>query len=711
MPLKKLTLRPGVNKENTRYTNENGWYDCDKIRFRQGTPEKIGGWQRISTDTFLGVCRSLWNWVTLSSLNLIGVGTNLKFYIERGGVYNDITPIRTTTTLTNPFTASASSSVISVSATAHGCVTNDYVTFSGAGITGLGGNITAAVLTGEFKVTVITVNTYTITVSATANATDVAGSPGGGTVVAQYQINTGPAYAVPLTGWGTGLWGYGTWGFGAASTDAMRLWSQNNFGQDLVFGPRGGGIYLWNANLGVASSTFTVTIATPAVITFSSLTGLPNGTAIQLTTTGALPTGLAVGTVYYVANVSGSTCNLTSTYGGANINTSGTQSGTHSVSSRGINITSLASASNCPIVQNYILVSDTSRYVFAFGCNALGSTVQDPMQIRWSNQESVVEWTPAATNTAGDLRLSHGSKIVTAMQARQEILVWTDSSLYSLQYVGAPVVWGSQLVGDNVSIAGENAVGYAGGVAYWMGVDKFYKYDGRTQTLSCDLRQHVFENINKDQFDQVMSGTNEGFNEVWWFYCSLGSNVVDSYVVYNYLEPNGNGGTGVWYYGSMGRTAWLDSGLSDYPIGATYDLNLVNHEIGVDDNTTGTTLPIEAYITSAEFDLDDGDKFGFVWRVLPDITFRGSSATSPQVTMYLHPMQNSGSGYNSPESVGGNASATVTRTAIIPIEAFTGQIYTRVRGRQLAMEVRSTATGVTWQLGSPRLDIRLDGRR
>lgn len=711
MPLKKLTLRPGVNKENTRYTNENGWYDCDKIRFRQGTPEKIGGWQRISTDTFLGVCRSLWNWVTLSALNLIGVGTNLKFYIERGGIYNDITPIRRTVTLSNPFTATASSSTISVSDTSHGCRTGDFVTFSGAGITGLGGNITASVLTGQYQVTVIDVNTYTFTATATANATDASGSPGGGSVIAQYQINTGPSFAVPLTGWGSGLWGYGTWGFGQSTTDAMRLWSQNNFGQDLVFGPRAGAIYLWNANLGVSSSTFTVTIASPAVVTFSSLSSLPNGTAIQLTTTGALPTGLSVGTVYYVANSSGTTCNLTSTYGGSNINTSGTQSGTHSVSARGINITSLASASNCPTVQNYLLVSDTSRYVFAFGCNALGSTTQDPMQIRWSNQESVVEWTPSATNTAGDLRLSHGSKIVTAMQARQEILVWTDSSVYSLQYVGAPVVWNSQLVGDNVSIAGENAVGYANGVAFWMGVDKFYKYDGRTQTLPCDLRQFVFENINKDQFDQVVAGTNEGFNEVWWFYCSLNSTVVDSYVVYNYLEANGQGGVGVWYYGSMARTAWLDSGLRNYPLGATYDLNLVNHEVGVDDNTTGTTQPIEAYITSAEFDIDDGDRFGFIWRVLPDITFRGSTADSPQVTMYLKPMQNSGSGYNDPQSVGGNASATITRTAVLPIEAFTGQIYTRVRGRQMAMEVRSTATGVTWQLGSPRLDIRQDGRR
>ena len=708
MPLKKLTLRPGVNKENTRYTNENGWYDCDKIRFRQGTPEKIGGWQQISATTFLGYARSLWNWVTLGSLNLLGVGTNLKFYIERGGVYNDITPIRETVTLTNPFTATTGSAVIAVADSSHGCITNDYVTYSGAGITSLGGNITAAVLTGQFQVTVIDINNYTITVSATANATDASGSPGGGTVVTQYQINTGPSFTVPLTGWGTGPWGYGTWGNGQTQTDAMRLWSQSNFGQDLIFGPRVGPMYLWNANLGVAASEFTVTIASPAVVTFASISSVPNGTAVQFTTTGALPTGLSVGTVYYVANSSGGTCNLTATYGGANINTSGSQSGTHSVSPRGINITSLASASDAPIIQNYITVSDVSRFVFAFGTNDYSSTTQDPMLIRWSDQESVVNWTPAATNQAGSLRLSHGSQIITAMQARQEILVWTDSSLYSLQYVGAPIVWGSQLVGDNVSIASENAVAYANGVAYWMGVDKFYKYQGTTQTLNCDLRQYVFENINKQQFDQVFSGTNEGFNEIWWFYCSGTSTTVDSYVIFNYAE---NQGQGCWYYGSLARTAWLDSGLRDYPLAATYDKNLVDHEIGVDDNTTGTAVAIESFITSAEFDVDDGDKFGFVWRVLPDVKFSGSTATNPQITMYLKPMQNSGSGYNVPQSLGGSSDASITRTATVPIEEFTGQVYIRVRGRQMAMEYRSTALGVQWQAGSPRIDIRQDGRR
>jgi hypothetical protein len=429
---------------------------------------------------------------------------------------------------------------------------------------------------------------------------------------------------------------------------------------------------------------------------------------LVLTTDGALPTGLNVGQNYYVINSVGTSCELSATYNGVAINTTGSQSGTHKIASRAIALEDYGGASAVPTEQNYLLVSDSSRFVFAFGATEFGSSTFNPMLIRWSDQGDPFNWTPSATVQAGFTYLSHGSEIVTAMQARQEILVWTDSSLYSLQYQGAPVVWSTQIVGDNLSIAGENAVAYANGVAYWMGVDKFYKYDGRTQTQNCDLWKHVFDNINKSQFSQVVAGTNEGFNEIWWFYCSVDSTIIDSYVVFNYSE---NQGQGVWYYGSMGRTAWLDSGLRNYPIAATYDYNIVNHEQGVDDNATGTTLPIEAFITSAEFDLEDGDRFGFVWRVLPDITFRGSTAVSPQVTMYLKPMQNSGSGYNSPASVGGDSNATITRTAILPIEEFTGQIYTRVRGRQIAMEVRSTAAGVTWQLGSPRLDIKQDGRR
>jgi hypothetical protein len=330
------------------------------------------------------------------------------------------------------------------------------------------------------------------------------------------------------------------------------------------------------------------------------------------------------------------------------------------------------------------------------------------MLARWSDQESVTNWTPAATNQAGSIRLSHGSQIVTCVQTRQEIVVFTDSSLYSFQYQGPPTVWSSQLLGDNISIIGPNAAVIASGVVYWMGVDKFYKYDGRTQTLRCDLRQYIYQDINLGQSDQVFAGTNEGFNEVWWFYCSANSNVIDKYVTFNYFENNGEG---VWAFGTLGRTAWLDSGLNDYPVAATYSYNLVNHEFGVDDNETATTTAINAIISSAEFDIDDGDHFGFVWRMLPDITFRGSTAASPNVTMTLIPMQNSGSGYNDPISLGGNSTATVTRTATAVIEQFTGQVYIRVRGRQMILQIESNQIGCAWQLGSPRIDIKQDGRR
>lgn len=728
MPLKKLLFRPGVAREQTRYASEaigpvgsatqavGGWYESEKVRFRSGTPEKIGGWQRISASTFLGVCRSLWNWVTLGNLNLVGVGTNLKFYIEKGGIYNDITPLRSYTeapvtlnnpfdtvsgsavinvndtahglttgdvatfsgavavggisedflntnhrvtvvgvddytitvpveaastvtggggasvsatytkfniTLTNPFTATLGSSVITVADTNHGCVTGDFVTFSGA--TGLGGNITAGILNAEHQVTLVSANSYTITVGATANATDVSGSPGGGTVTAKYQINVGQEFQVPLTGWGAGPWSSGTWGNGTPSLSGLRLWSQSNFGEDLIFAPQGGEIYYWDATSGV--------------------------------------------------------------------------------NARGVALRYLSGAEDVPTVQKFIFVSDVSRFVFAFGCNDYGSSVQNPMLIRWSDQESAVSWTPSATSQAGSIQLSDGSELVTCLQTRQEIVVWSDSALYSLQYVGVPAVWSTQLLASNISIYGQNAKAVASGVIYWMGVDKFYKYDGRMQTLRCDLRQYIFSDINQTQNQQVFAGTNEGFNEVWWFYCSQNSNTVNKYVVYNYVED-------IWYYGTIGRTAWLDSGLRDYPLAATYSKNLVNHEQGVDDNETATPLPITASIGSSEFDIDDGHNFGFIWRVIPDLTFRGSTGSlTPQCTMTLIPMQNSGSGFNDPLSTAGTSSATIQRIATAPIEEFTGQVYIRVRGRQVIFKIESSRLGTTWQLGAPRIDIKSDGRR
>jgi len=697
MPLQKITLKPGVNRENTRYTNEGGYYESEKVRFRQGTPEKIGGWVRISAYTFLGVCRSLWNWITLGSQNLLGVGTNLKFYIENGGYYYDVTPTRAEVTLTNPFTPNGTTTIL-VTDSAGGFLNGDYVTYTGG--TAVGGQT----ITGEYQLTYVSSTTYNITISAAATA----GAAAGGTVYAVYQVNTGPSYAAPLTGWGSGTWGSGVWGTSASSTDALRIWNQNNFGQDLIYGPRGAPLYYWSATIGLIPSSVTMTIATPCVVT--SVLNLPTGTPIQFQTTGALPTGLLVGTTYYTKYVTATTFNLALTSGGASINTSGSQSGTQYISPRGVLVSSLTGASSVPLYQNYMLVSDTSRFVILFGTNDIGSTILDPMLIRWSDQESVTEWSPAVTNQAGSLRLSHGSQIVTALQSRQEIIIWTDSSLYNLQYLGPPYVWGNQLLSDNVSIAGPNAMAVAAGVVYWMGVDKFYKYDGQVQTLSCDLRQFIYNDINLLQFDQVYSSTNEGFNEVWWFFCTADSNVIDRYVVYNYLEK-------VWYYGSMGRTAWLDTGLRNYPIAATYDYNLVNHEEGVDDATLANPVAIEAYITSSQFDIGDGHNFAFAWRMLPDLTFRGSTdGTTPALTMQLLPLQNSGSGYNDPKSVGGTSSdasqaVTATQTYPIDLDTFTGQLNIRVRGRQMSMKISSNKLGTQWQLGSPRIDIRPDGRR
>ena len=629
-----IMFRPGVNREQTQYASETvgtnspgftivgSWYKSQLVRFRQGFPEKIGGWYPLSLNTYLGVCRSLFNWFSLTGISLIGVGTNLKFYINEAGSFYDITPIRGTQTLTNPFTAIAGQSTITVNATAHGAVTGDFVTFSGA--TGLGGNITAAVLNQQYQVTVLSVNVYTFTATATANASDASGSPGGGTVTATYQINTGPAIEVPLYGWGSGTWGSGVWGTSSSTTVGLRLWSQANFGQDLIFNPQGGAIYYW-----AYSTTF---------------------------------------------------------------------------SSPGVNISTLSGASDVPIIANFIFVSDASRFVFAFGTNTLGGSTLDPMLVRWSDQESVTMWTPAATNQAGDIRLSRGSKIVACVQNRQEIVVFTDTSVYAFQYVGTPAVWGSNIVGDNISIMSQNAAILAAGTTYWMGVDKFYKYSGTVSTLRCDLREYIYSNINQNQSQQIFAGTVEGFNEIWWFYCSQNSTTIDSYVVYNYQDD-------IWYYGSMGRTAWIDSTALRYPVSANYNNTLVYQEYGLNDNTNGVDLAMDSYIQSSEFDLQFGNRFAFVNRILPDVTFRQSTATSPQVTMTLIPMQNSGSGYNSPQATGGSNIATVTRTATAPIEQFTGQVFIRLRGRQLIFQIEGNQLGLQWQLGTPRIEVKPDGKR
>lgn len=871
MPLQKILFKPGVNRENTRYTTEGGWYDSEKVRFRQGTPEKIGGWEQISSARFEGTCRSLWNWSSLGGVDWIGMGTQNKYYIEQGFNYYDVTPIRATTgntPLSGPFVATSGSTTITVTDVGHGCTTGDFVSFRGAialstqtytaddatdfitfttalpngtqievfttgvvpgglavdtryyvinasgatcqlalsnggspvDITDAGTGtqtfaletgITAAVLNSNFKVTVLTVDTYTITSTVAATAYDT--GTGGSYVSAYYEIPAGVDTATAIDGWGAGTWGGGTWGNGQTSIQQPRLWSAQNFGQDLIAGYRGGPLYYWNGTLGVparsltadvTSQTFTVSIGVSATVTWDGSNDLPNGTPVKLSTTGALPTGLNDTSTYYVINVDtgAHTCNLSTTYGGSAITTSGTQSGTQTmysptifetsvlpidntammletsgtlptgfltgvtyyvvqsdssnntfqlsatagghaivskvagtgteyVSSRMIPVSSLAGAdAYVPLFQNYLLVSDASRFTIVFGTNDYGSTTLDPMLIRWSDQESLTTWFPSVTNQAGSLRLSHGSEIITALQVRQEILVWTDASLYSLQYLGAPFVWGSQLLMDNISIVSQNAACIVSGVTYWMGLDKFYKYDGRVQTMRCDLRQYIFQDINRAQYGQIFSGSNEGFNEVWWFYCSGTSTTIDKYVIYNYAED-------IWYYGSMARTAWSDSALSGYPVAATYAQNLVYHEYGNDDNVSGTPTAMNAYISSSEFDIGDGHNFGFIWRLLPDVTFRGSTVASPDtptVTMYMQPLQNSGSGYNVPASVGGSDNEPVVQTrapTAVQVEEFTGQINVRVRGRQISFKIESDQLGCQWQLGAPRMDIRKDGRR
>ena len=627
MPLRAIRFRPGVNREQTQYTSETvgtitpnygitaGWYASQLVRFRQGFPEKIGGWVPISGSTYLGVCRSLFNWSSLAGVTLIGVGTNLKFYIARGGGFYDITPVRRISTLTNPFTTVNLSTTVKVTDTANGVTAGDFVTFSGAS------TFNGVNMNGQFQVTgIVDVDNYTVTATTAANNSGA----GGGTVTATYQINVGPAIEIPVTGWGAGIWGFGSWGTGSNIYVSLRLWSQSNFGQDLIFCPRGGGIYYWAYNANISA---------PAV-----------------------------------------------------------------------NISTLSGASDVPTIANFVFVSDASRFVFAFGTNPLGGSTQDPMLVRWSDQESVTMWTPAATNQAGDIRLSRGSQIISCVQNRQEIVVFTDTSVYSFQYVGTPGVWGSNIIGDNISIMSQNAAILAAGVTYWMGIDKFYKYSGTVTTLRCDLREYIFANINQAQSQQIFSGTVEGFNEVWWFYCSGTSTTIDSYVVYNYQDD-------IWYYGQMARTAWVDSTTLTYPVSASYANTLVYQENGLDDNISGTANAMDSYIQSSEFDLQFGSKFAFVNRILPDVTFRKSTASSPQVTMTLIPMQNSGSGYNSPQATGGSNVATITRTATAPIEQFTGQVFIRLRGRQLIFQIEGNQLGLQWQLGTPRIEIKSDGKR
>ena len=706
MPLQQLQFRPGVNREGTTLANEGGWFDCDKIRFRSGYPEKIGGWALLSSGTYQGTCRSLWNWVTLNSFNLMGVGTELKFYIEYGGTYYDITPIRRTVTLNNPFATVYDSPTVTVTDAAHGAITGDFVTFSGA--TAVGG----LDLNNEYQITYVDSNTYTITATSNASATVAAG--GGASVSAEYQINNGTNIGSYQVGWGAGLWGGVI--TGAALTQLNGAISSPSSTTPIVV----------DSTTGFPSAG---TIAIDSeLITYTSKTGTQFDGTI---TRGAFGTTAAT----HLDNTL--TYNATNYYGWGQSasQTTNTQLRLWSQSNFGEDLlfsprqgalylwqpgngsspdvstrATLVSGTDVPSVINDILVSDSSRITIAFGCNdygAYGTTAQDPMLIRWSAQESYTDWTPSATNQAGSYRLSHGSRIIGALQTRQEILVWTDAAIYAMQYLGPPYIYGFTLLADNISIASPNAMATANGVVYWMGVDKFYVYSGRVETLPCAVRTYVYDDINRSQYSQFFSGTNEGFSEIWWFYCSANSDVIDKYVIFNYLDR-------VWYYGTLGRSAWIDSPLRDYPMAATLGNQLVFHEDGVDDGTTNPPSPIVSYVQSSDFDIGDGHNYGFVWRMIPDITFDGSTTPSPlypQVTMTMRPRQNPGSPYGTAPSPTVASTQSYGVQSVYNVQEFTEIIYTRVRGRQMAFKVASDTLGTSWQLGVPRLDVRPDGRR
>jgi hypothetical protein len=715
VPLSKLQFKPGINRENTNYAGEGGWFDGDKIRFRSGFPEKIGGWQNLAAsvsgaaNTFKGVCRNLWNWITLNSSNLMALGTEQKLYIENGGAFYDITPIRDTSTINNnPFAITSGSKLAVVTDNAHGVTVGTYVTFSGA----TGADYTA--FNAEFEVVVVvSANSYQVILPTAAAAT---GSGGGAVVSAAYQVNSGNSVASVGTGWGTGPWSRDGWGeeySGTAivqETTQLRLWSLDNYGQDLISAIREGAIYYWAAD---------TTTAPPRAVTLESLA------------TAASYDGTFVPNRVY------------------EIHTSGVQ-----------------------------------RFGICIGANPYdptdSETAFDPMLVRWSDQENIYQWVPAADNQSGELRFSHGSQLVTGRHGRQEFVVWSDSAIYSMQYLGPPYVWGVNLLMDGISIASPNAVVGASNLMFWMGVDKFYMYDGRVQTLPCTVRQYVFDDFNFDQSFQVVAGGNEQYSEVWWFYPSADSNVNDSYVIYNYLDN-------AWYYGLLNRTAWLDSPLRQSPMASfsvrtTYlsaaalstdtTLNVIDassypyvgvvlidseqisytsrtttalsgctrgvnsttaashvaystaglvvpnqvmfHEVGNDDLTTTTPVPIESYVSSSDFDIGDGHNFGFVWRIIPDLTFDGSTTPAPNypaVSMVCKPRQFSGSAYGTPSSPEVTSAQSYNTERVYPVQQYTGQVYTRVRGRQMSFEIRSTEQGVAWQLGVPRVDIRPDGKR
>ena len=622
MPLSKLQFKPGINREGTNYSNEGGWFDGDKIRFRSGYPESIGGWQRVSNNKFIGTARKIYDFVTLTSQNLLFIGTEKKTFLENSGTFSDITPIRSTLSLgSDPINTSggAGSGVITVTTqTAHGAATGDFVTL--ASLTTTDG-ITDAQLNIEHEITSIpTTTTFTVTTAGAATSGTTAG--GGGSGTAAFQIAIGINTTILGSGWSSGTWGRFTWGSasGSLAGQTLRLWAADNFGEDLIFNIMDGEIFYWDASSGA--------------------------------------------------------------------------------SSRGVSLASLTGASDVPTVARRVLVSDVDRHVIALGANALGEAAQDPMLIRFSSQESATDWTPKSTNTAGDLRLSKGSEIITSVQTSRQSLIWTDQALYSLQFIGPPFTFGVSLLGDNIRISGPNTAVSVNDTVYWMGQENFYSYDGRISAIPCSVRDYVFNDMNNQQSFKFHAGSISSQTEIWWWYCSSGASEIDRYVVWNYGEQ-------VWYYGVLSRTTWNDraTGLRSFPQGTGTDSYLYNHEDGLDDFSTGSAVAINSYIESSDFDIEDGERFQLVRRILPDISFAGSSATNPSAKFTVRSRDFSGDNFT--ESPSGEA----IRSATSPVEQYTDSIELRARGRQMSVRVENDDVGVKWRLGATRIDSRPDGRR
>lgn len=734
MPLQKLQFRPGLNREGTDYSNEGGYFDCDKVRFRSGFPEKIGGWIRLSNDTFQGVARALWNWVTLNGANLLGVGTNLKYYIEQGGDYNDITPIRATfTTASTPTTnniikTTNGSNVITIDYAGYGGISGDFVTISGA--VDVGG-IPAAQLNAEHQITYVDLDTFTFTVASNATST---ATGGGSSITMAFQIQTGLDVFIRGTGWGAGTWP------SYVNTTLTNPFTATGAGVSVLTVTQAAhglttGAYVYFVSIAsdpcginrlVLQKAFPITVTSPSTYTISTVIG---GFTYLTTSTAASGGTVVISTPVAPVRGWGTAADVgigqqlrlwsNDNFGQDLIIAPRGGSVYYWDATTGISVRALllntASTNEgfagqfVPNNTNQIIGSSIQRFVICFGANPYDPTDPDtqfdPLLVRWSDQENPFEWVPDATNQSGEYRLNIGSFIMCARSTRQEILVWSDAAVYSMQYLGPPYVWGFQLLQDNISIMSPNASITVNNVTYWMGTDKFFSYTGRVETLPCSLWQFVFDDINKDQAFQVFAGSNESYNEVWWFYCSQNSNTVDKYIIYNYLER-------VWSYGTMNRTAWLDSGLRQYPM-AAYPLGnkILFHEANVDDVAGLTPVPIESYIQSSDFDIGDGHNFGFVWRILPDITFNGSNVNQPSVTMTLRPRQNSGTPYGTADNPRVQSAQNYTSRNTYEVQEFDGQVYTRLRARQMSFRIESTGLGVAWQLGSPRIDIRPDGRR